>query len=60
MLEVLGDQGHSLPSPINQQIASYNVLHLMRVAVENISGIVNIFSNLCFTKFMYTLFCLRT
>lgn len=49
MLKVSGDQGHVPPSSINQQVASYNVLYLVRVAVENINGILNI-SNLCFTK----------
>lgn len=55
MLKVPGDQGHGPPSSINQQVASYNVLYLMRVSVENISRILNI-SNLCFTKIRHTLF----
>lgn len=52
MLKVLGDGG--LPSSINQQVASYDVLDLMRVTVENMYGIFNT-SDLCFTKIKHTL-----
>ena len=43
-----------LPSSINKQVASCNVLYIVRVTVENICGIFNI-SNLCFTKITHTL-----
>lgn len=59
MLKVPGDQGHGLHRSINQQVASYNVLHLMRVAIETISRIYT-FSNLCCTKIRHTLFCSKT
>lgn len=42
VLKVPGDQEHGLPSSINQQVVSYNILHLMSVAIENISQIFNI------------------
>lgn len=54
-LKVPRDQGHVLPTSMSQQVASDNVLHLMRVSVENVSGIFNI-SNYGFTKIRHTLF----